>query len=218
MALAGPIIDQIIAFLRSLPPGLFHALLFLGFVAEGTSLPFIHIPPLAMFLASAVLISPGKLSLLTTVLIATAGSTLGGLIAYRIGVKIAGHAQAGPVTTAILREERTWAREPHRLTMVQRWVERYGALLALASRWLGVLRPPALLATGMSRVNPYKVTLALALGSLSYCTFYQLLALQFQAVSLRLLRNTELELVLVSALILGLAWGASIYLLRRARS
>ena len=216
--MAAPLIDSIILFLRILPPGLFYALLFLGFVAEGTSLPFFQIPTLAMFLASSVLISTGKLALLPAILIATTGSTLGAFIAYQIGAKIAGHGSPGRVTRAIIRDEPSWIRRPRLMPRVGKWVERYGALLALAARWLGVLRPPVLLATGMSRMNPVKVALAFFVGSLSYCTFFQLLALQFQAASLRVVRNADLELVLVAVLVLGLAWGAGIFILRQVRS
>lgn len=111
---------------------------------------------------------------------------------------------------------RFWTR-PERVERVQALAARYGALLALAARWLGVLRPAALLGTGLAKVSPWKVLPALLVGSLLYCTVYQVAAQGLEALSLRLLGQVSLEWLLLSAVGLALAWGAGLYLLRRAR-
>ncbi len=209
-------LDLVIAALRSIPPSLFYVLLFAGFVAEGTALPFVHIPTVVMFLASAVLISTGKLSLAGAILVASAGSTVGALITYWIGRGLAPDRRARRRRVSTPLAQQAWA-PPSKVSVVRKWVDRHGALLALAARWLGILRPPALLATGMARISPWKVGPALFLGSLSYCTLCQLLVLEFQSLSLRYLRRADLEMVLASALALALAWAGGIYLLRRAR-
>lgn len=205
-----------------IPPGLYYALLFIAFVAEGTSFPLIHIPAMVMFLTSAYLVTLGKISLVAAILVAAAGSTAGGFVTYLLGGvmssrngkagETAGEAAVGPE-----RSLRGFLTSPERLASVHRLAARYGALLALAARWLGILRPAALLGTGMARVSPWKVLPALFVGSLTYCTVYQLVAEGLEAISLRLLGQVDLELVLLSALGLALAWAGSLYLLRRCR-
>ncbi len=114
------------------------------------------------------------------------------------------------------RGHRFWT-DPVRMARVNRLILRYGAFFALAARWLGVLRPAALLGTGMARVKPWKVLPALFVGSLVYCTFYQLVAEGLATASLHLLGQVDLEWVLVPAIGLALAWLAGVYLLRRIR-
>jgi len=179
-----------------------------------------------MFLASAYLVSAGRISLTAAILVATVGSTLGGFITYRFGSRMSSGAEdaapdessaraAGkPVRAA--KDPSFWTK-PDRLRRVQRLVDRYGALFALTARWLGVLRPAALLATGMARISPWKVVPALFVGSLVYCAFYQLAAGGLETVSLRLLGRVDLPWLLLSALGLALVWAAGLLLLKRMR-
>ncbi len=199
-----------------------------------------------LFLASAYLISAGKISMAAAILIATAGSTIGGYITYLLGSSLAPSAGAarvgggprpvGPAESeAAARDDgdasasglptgkrrppllgRFWT-DPVRLGRVRKLVGRYGALLALLARWMGVLRPAALLGTGMARVKPWKVLPALFVGSLVYCAVYQLLAEAVAAVSLRLLGQVDAGWLLVPAVGLALAWLAGMLLLRRVR-
>lgn len=181
-----------------------------------------------MFLASAYLIAAGKISIVAAILIATAGSTIGGYITYLLGSRMApsdGAARADSDDAAsglpagkqgLPLLGRFWT-SPARLERVQKFVGRYGALFALTARWLGVFRPAALLGTGMARVKPWKVLPALFVGSLVYCTFYQLLAEGVATVSLRLLGQVDAVWLLIPALGLTLAWLAGVFLLRRIR-
>ncbi len=217
--LIGSWLSRLVEDLRLVPPGGYYAILFVAFVAEGTSFPLIHVPAAVMFLASAYLVSAGKISLLAAILVATAGSTAGGYITYLLGGRMAGPDQSGAPGTAPVRLPGFlghWA-APERLEKVQRFAARYGAFLALAARWLGILRPAALLGTGMARIRPWKVVPALFIGSLAYCTFYQLLAEGVAGVSLRLLGRIDVEWLIVPILGLALTWLAGVYILRRIR-
>lgn len=226
---------KVVQALRLIPPAWYYTLLFVGFTAEGTSFPLLHVPAMVMFLATAYLVAAGRISLVAAILVATAGSVAGGFITYRLGMRMAarngrgGAGQAGsgepadpgggPTVTgadAATPGRRFWT-SPERVKRVHDLVNRYGAFLALAARWLGVFRPAALLGTGMAGVNPYKVVLALTLGSLVYCAFYQLVAMGLETLSLRLLGQVNLEIILASALGLALAWLGGFYLLRRVR-
>lgn len=226
---------KIVQALHLIPPAWYYTLLFVGFTAEGTSFPLLHVPAMVMFLATAYLVAAGRISLVAAILVATAGSVTGGFITYRLGLRMAarngrggaGRAKRGEAADgnggsavtgagAAAPGHRFWT-APERVERVRDLVTRYGAFLALAARWLGVFRPAALLGTGMAGVNPYKVVLALTLGSLVYCTFYQLAAMGLEALSLRLLGQVNLEIILASAIGLALAWLGGFYLLRRVR-
>lgn len=215
---------RLVGSLNLIPPGWYYLLLLAAFIAEGTSFPLIHIPSAVMFLASAYLAFSHRISLTAAILVASLGSAVGGYITYWLGTRMApadGLDQGGPGGALKSRAARGglaafWV-SPARLERVQQFVGRYGALIALAARWLGILRPAALLGTGLARVKPWKVMPALFLGSLLYCAFYQLLAEGLAAVSLRLLARVELQWLLIPVVGLGLAWLAGLYLIRRAR-
>jgi len=202
--------------LRMIPVTWYYVVLFLAFTAEGTSFPLVHIPSAVMFLASAHLIALGRISLETTVLVSAVGSAFGGFITYWVGTRMSVSGIDGAPTGLAGKALGPWA-SPQRVARVRRWVTRYGALLALAARWLGVLRPPALLGTGMARVRAYKVAPALLLGSLVYCGVYQYLALEVRVFTFRLLRQIDPAFILASAVGLALAWVAAVYILRRVR-
>jgi membrane protein DedA with SNARE-associated domain len=225
-ALNGSSLVQLVHDLLRIAPGWYYTILFVAFIAEGTSFPLVHVPSLVMFLASAYLISAGRISLTAAILVAAVGSTIGGFITYRIGRRMSSGAEeaardgssgtaAGKPARAA-RDPSFWTK-PDRLRRVQRLVNRYGALFALTARWLGVLRPAALLGTGMARISPWKVVPALFVGSLVYCAFYQFVAGGLETVSLRLLGQVDLPWILLSALGLALVWAAGLLLLKRIR-
>jgi membrane protein DedA with SNARE-associated domain len=200
----------------------YYAALFVAFVAEGTSFPLVHIPSIVMFLVSAYLVAAGNVSLAAVILVATAGSTVGGFITYWLAGRMAPRStEPAPATaagaTSVGEHHVNFWTKPDRLARVRSFALRYGALLALASRWLGVLRPAALLGTGMAHVKPWKVLPALFVGSLTYCTAYQLGAQALQAVSIRLLREVETEWVLFYVVLLALVWAGGIYVIRKVR-
>ena len=195
--------------LRLVPPGWYCAILFAAFVAEGTSFPLLHVPAIVMFLVSAYVVAAGKISLVTVIIVAALGSATGGFITYLLGTRLTTpEGKARPLK---------FFTKPERLAQVQGFIARHGALFALTARWLGVLRPAALLGTGMAKVNPWKVVPALLVGSLVYCAVYQLVAEGLGAVSLRLLGEVSLKWILLSALGLALAWAGGLFLLRRIR-
>lgn len=207
--------------LRAIPPHWYYLLLLAAFTLEGTSFPLVAIPSAVMFLASAELIAAGRVSFVGAVMVSTLGSALGALITYWLGTRMAGpqvSATAGDPVTAQLAERarRHWA-HPERTARVRRWVARYGALLALASRWLGVLRPTVLLGTGVARVSLWKVIPAFLAGSYLYCAVYQFLAVELRALSFKLLRELDPPEVLLTVVALALAWLAGILLFRRVR-
>jgi len=214
--------------LESIPPLLYYSLLFICFVAEGTSFPLVHIPAIVMFLASAHLVASGQVSLAVVILVSAAGATLGAFLTHLVGVRMALNAsdpkaassdrKAAVAGEAPAPGSRLLGVSPEQVDRVWAWLERYGALVAAAARWLGVLRPPILLGTGIARMSPWKVLPALAVGALSYCAFYQLVALEIRAVSFALLRSLEPEVVLLTVAGLAVAWAAAIFLLRRVRS
>jgi membrane protein DedA with SNARE-associated domain len=223
-------LPEIIQRLLRLAPGWYYFILFGAFVAEGTSFPLVHVPSMIMFLASAYLVSAGRISLLAAVVVAAIGSTVGGFITYLLGSRMSSDpGETAPGSASGELAEPATPRHPHparglrrwvspdRLRRVHRLVNRYGALFALTARWLGVLRPAALLGTGLARVSPWKVVPALFAGSIVYCVVYQFVALGLEAVSLRLLGRVSLEWILLSALGLALVWSAGLLLFRKAR-
>lgn len=227
------------SYLELIPPGWYYAILLVAFIAEGTSFPLIHLPSAVMFMASAYLASAGKISIEAAIVVATLGSTIGGFITYLIGSRLAatqttdapagaadaaglpGAADAAGLPGAARRPRRSrlarYLASPKRMAQVQKFVGRYGAFIALAARWLGVLRPAALLGTGMARVKPYKVIPGLLVGSLVYCIVYQLLAEGVASLSLRALSRIDVEWLLIPAIGLALAWLGGVFLLRRLR-
>lgn len=207
--------------LRAIPPHWYYLFLLAAFIAEGTSFPLIAIPSAVMFLASAELIAAGKVSYLAAVLVATVGSAMGGFLTYWLGTRLSRRSPAGSPDSGLTgslteRARRHWG-DPARTARVMRWVGRYGALLALVSRWLGVLRPPALLGTGLARVSVWKVVPALLAGSFLYCAVYQALAVELRTFSFRLLRSLEPHEVALTVGGLALAWLAAIIVFRRVR-
>ncbi len=197
----------------------------MAFVAEGTSFPLVHVPSVVMFLATAYLVEAGRISLVTAIVVGTLGSATGGFITYRLGVAMSGRPEgSGPglplreIPPGVTRKRGRFWTSPDRLARVTGLIARYGTLLALAARWLGVLRPAALLGTGLARLNPWKVAGGLILSSLLYCGFYQMVAVGVADLSAPLLDQVKIETALLAVLGLGLAWAAVLYLLRKLRA
>jgi len=226
----------IVKALESIPPSGYYVLIFIGFTTEGTSFPLIHIPAIVMFLASAHLIAVGHVPLTAVILVSAAGATLGALITHLVGVRMSraggspaaaprdtgeaarlGGGTGGPPGDAAAPNRRFLGISPRQVDRVWGWLERYGALLAMAARWLGVLRPPILLGTGMAGISIWKVIPALALGALSYCAFYQFVALEMWNLSSTVLTHLGPETIILSAFGLTGVWGVTVYFLRRVK-
>lgn len=201
-------------------PGLWYALIFLAFMAEGTGIPFVHLPAGVLFLAVGYLVAVGRVSLVWAVAAATLGSTVGAYITYRVGARLrrgsAGEERGREPPE--LRETAIVARllgRRKQLSRLESFVGRHGAWVALAARWLGLVRPAALLAMGATGLHPVEVLPGLMVGSLAYCGFYQLLAAKVGGLALAHLSGTDSVWMAVSFAGLALVWAGGILLYRK---
>ncbi|MCL6580674.1 MAG: VTT domain-containing protein [Firmicutes bacterium] len=201
-------------------PGLWYALVFLAFLAEGTGIPFVHLPAVVLFLAVGYLVAVGRVSLVWAVAAAALGSTVGAYITYRVGarLKLGSAGQDGgpepPDLGGTAVAAHLLARR-EQLSRLESFVGRHGAWVALAARWLGLLRPAALLAMGAAGLRPVEVLPGLLIGSLAYCGLYQLLAAKVGRFALAYLSGTDPVWLAVSFAGLALVWAGGILLFRK---
>lgn len=144
--------------------------LFVGFALEGTSLP---VPAELICVVSGHYIALGLCSFWGSVLAAATGNVAGGLLAYGAGYLAGDELRAGSRVGRLLGVNRA------AMERAEGWFHRYGALTTFSARWVGFIRPAALLGAGVMRVPIVTYVLAGALGSLTYCVLWQYLGWRF---------------------------------------
>ncbi len=154
--------DAWVESLLDAPPALVCGALFLILILEGIGLPFIPFEP--VFLAAGLMIEGGRLDLVSATLIGAAGNLVGNLIGYRIGLG------AGNLLTA--RQRPILGVHPAHLEQVERWFARYGIATTFLARFVGLIRTPAILGAGMSRMDPWKFIFWSGLGGTLWCLLW----------------------------------------------
>ncbi|MDI6823399.1 MAG: VTT domain-containing protein [Bacillota bacterium] len=151
-------------------PSLTYLALFVGFALEGTSLP---VPAELICLVSGHNIALGLNSFWGSVLAATAGNAAGGLLAYGAGFLAGESLRAGSRPGRLLGVNRV------ALERAEGWFHRHGALTTFAARWVGFIRPAALLGAGAMRMPLGTYAVVGSLGSFTYCLVWQYLGWKF---------------------------------------
>ncbi|MEW6546514.1 MAG: DedA family protein [Bacillota bacterium] len=151
-------------------PSLTYLALFVGFALEGTSLP---VPAELLCLVSGHYLSLGRMSFWGSVLVATAGNSAGGLLAYAAGYRAGEGLRRGSRLGRLLGVNR------EAMERAENWFRRYGAITTFCARWLGFIRPAALLGAGAMRLPLGAYTFVGSLGSFTYCLVWQYLGWKF---------------------------------------
>ncbi len=129
--------------LAELPPLLVCGVLFLLLVLEGTGLPLVPFEP--AFLAAGILIREGRLSALWVVVAGTLAHLLGNLAGYLAGRRLG---------AAVLHlHGARLGISPERLEAAMSWLRRRGGPATVVSRFVGVLRTPAILGAGAAGMD-----------------------------------------------------------------
>lgn len=180
-----------------LTPPAAYALLFAAYALEGASLP---VPAELVSLATGPDLVAGRLSWWGTVLAGALGQTCGALAAYAAGRAWArrGGGPDGAVQPAL----------QERAERVRRW----GPWLVFAARWLGFLRPLALLGAGAVGVPRAAFAAASLLAGVLYCGLWQLVAWRAAGLARRWLPPSLLAYRAIPALA---ALAVGVALLRR---
>lgn len=153
-----------------MPPSLTYLALFVGFALEGTSLP---VPAELICLVSGHYIALGINSFWGAVLAAASGNATGALLAYGAGYLAADSLRAGSRLGRLLGVNQL------ALERAQGWFRRYGMITTFSARWVGFIRPTALLGAGAMRMPLGSYALAGGLGSFTYCLLWQYLGWKF---------------------------------------
>lgn len=132
-----------LSYLVDLPPSLVYVVLFWLLVLEGTGLPLVPFEP--AFLAAGVLIQEGRMSLAGALLVGTAAHLLGNVGGYMMGRRLG-------VAALHLHGERLGLSR-RRIEAATAWLRRRGGPATLVSRFVGVLRTPAILGAGAAGMD-----------------------------------------------------------------
>jgi membrane protein DedA with SNARE-associated domain len=130
--------DSWTGYLVGLPPSWVYGALCLLLVLEGTGLPFVPFEP--AFLTAGLMIRGGKMSFWGTLLACTVAHLLGNLGGYWAGRRLgASLLHLHGFRLGLSRE---------RLELARVWLQRRGGWATLISRFVGLLRTPAILGAG----------------------------------------------------------------------
>lgn len=154
--------DNWVETLLGAPPALVYAALFLILILEGIGFPFVPFEP--VFLAAGLMIDGGRADIVSATLIGAAGNLIGNLIGYRIG--------RGAGDLLATRGRPLLGVHPASLDAVKRWFARYGAATTFLARFIGLIRTPAILGAGISRMDPWKFTFWSGLGGTLWCLLW----------------------------------------------
>jgi len=182
----------------TVPPELTYLALFFGYALEGTSLP---VPAELLSLGSGHYISLGLVSFWGSVVAAAAGNVTGSLVAYAAGWLTGRSIRRGSPLARLLGVNRA------ALERAEPWLRRFGGLTTFAARWIGFIRPAALMGAGAMRVRLPAFLFFGALGSFTYCLLWQYLGWRFAPLARHLLSGHVWEGV--AALVLSIAAGVA---------
>lgn len=129
--------------LVDLPPTFVYGALFGLLALEGTGMPLVPFEP--AFLAAGVMIREGRMSLTGALLVGTVAHLLGNLAGYLAGRRL------GLAALHLHGERFGLSRE--RIEAAAAWLRRRGGMATLVSRFVGVLRTPAILGAGAAGID-----------------------------------------------------------------
>ncbi|MGI6485864.1 MAG: DedA family protein [Tepidanaerobacteraceae bacterium] len=119
----------------------YYGLVFILFI-EGIGIP---LPIQLLFIFVAYLISAGKMTFTTAVIVATIGNLLGNVLAYYLGYN------GGMFILEKLYKLLRIKKED--IEKLKGWFNKYGGITNMISRWIGITRTPAIWAAGIFRIN-----------------------------------------------------------------
>ncbi|TYP53323.1 DedA family protein [Thermosediminibacter litoriperuensis] len=157
--------------MNSLLSELYEVVLDYGYVAifailafEGTGMPA---PVQVVFLAAAFLIKKGKISFWTAVLTMALGNLLGNVLAY-----YAGRIKGKPFFDRYGEKIKLWREGFDR---IKEWYSRYGGLVIVGSRLIGIPRTPAVWASGIIGIDFRVYVIYSFLADFIWASFYTFL-------------------------------------------
>ncbi|ADL08619.1 DedA family protein [Thermosediminibacter oceani] len=157
--------------MNTLGSELYEAVLDYGYVAifsilafEGTGMPA---PVQVVFLAAAFLIKKGKISFWKAVLTMALGNLLGNVLAYYAGRK-----KGKPFFDRYGKKIKLWREGFDR---IKEWYRRYGGLVIVGSRLIGIPRTPAVWASGIIGIDFRVYVIYSFLGDFLWAAFYTFL-------------------------------------------
>lgn len=162
--------DAFLNWLTALDPIWVHLVLFALLLVEGIGVP--GIPFEFVWLAEGALIHAGRVTLSEAILWGAAGNWLGNLIGYLLGER-----------GARFLPER--ARNAMGIQEVRGWLKRWGPLVVIFSRWMGLIRTPFILYAGAAGMPFGTYALYSAVGALSWVAPWQIGLWYFGEVFLR---------------------------------
>ncbi len=149
-----------LAYLTGLPPGPVYALLVVLLLLEGTGLPLVPFEP--AFLAAGILIREGRMSAPGVLTAATLAHLVGNLAGYLAGRRLG--------TRIIHLHGARLGITPERWETVLAWVRRWGGPATVVSRFVGLLRTPAILGAGAAGMDLRAYAAWSLLGGFLWCS------------------------------------------------
>ncbi len=137
--------------------------LYVGLAIEGTGMPG---PVELLFLAAAYFVQAHKMSLVYSIVVATIGNLSGNIMAYS-----AGYYGGRPIMDRLNRYLHVKQED---LDKVEVWFNKYGGLVNMVSRWIGITRTPAIWAAGIMRMNVISYAFFSLIGDAAWATFWML--------------------------------------------
>lgn len=157
--------------MNSLLSQLYEAVLDYGYIAifailvfEGTGMPA---PVQVVFLAAAFLIKKGKISFWTAVFIMALGNLMGNVLAY-----YAGRIKGKPFFDRYGEKIKLWREGFDR---IKEWYSRYGGLVIVVSRIIGIPRTPAVWGSGIIGIDFRVYVIYSFLADFLWAAFYTFL-------------------------------------------
>lgn len=151
--------DDWFSYLVGLPPGPVYAVLAALLLVEGTGLPLVPFEP--AFLAAGILVRQGRMSAAGVLALGTlahlAGNLAGYLAGRRLGNRII-HVHGARLGVT-----------PERWETIMAWLHRWGGPLTVISRFVGIMRTPAILGAGAAGMNPWAYAGWSLLGGFLWC-------------------------------------------------
>jgi len=164
-------LDAFLQWLNTLEPIWVHLVLFVMLLVEGIGMP--GIPFELVWLVEGALIHDGRVTLTEAILWGGVGNWIGNLIGYVLGER-----------GARLLPER--ARTTMGIDEVRVWLDRWGGLVVIFSRWFGIIRTPFILYAGAAGMPFSHYAFYSAIGALSWVAIWQVAIWYFGEVFLHL--------------------------------
>ncbi len=126
---------------------------------ESTGIPIVNS---TLLLLMGALAAAGHFNIVSLVIVSIAGSVGGACIAYTIGARTG--------RRIMLRLALFFHLDRRRISLFERWFQRYGIWMVFASRIIPYLRPFACFPAGFSRTNFARFVVGVMVGSAIWCT------------------------------------------------